>query len=313
MHRRHFEKNIPTEVIRSFITIVDLGSFTKAAEHLGVTQPAISAQVKRLERILGGEVFQPGSRLRLTERGELVAMLAQRIVHTNEQIMSLAGPRLAPNFRIGLPNGINDRLLVDIIKKLSAGHPGRSVQFSVGNTAAATRSLRSGFLDFAFAANREGPMPNPVCEWTEELYWAKSPDLVIAPHAPVPLVSSHGSMSNQFAIQALERAQRRYVITFSADDLNLRMAAVLAGVGVIVGSSRAFPQGVELVHDASLPKLDAIMVGIYVREGLDIRRAKSIIKILESIMRPYATRGREPLLSQTAPHKKRRTLGHKEL
>ena len=85
-------------------------------------------------------------------------------------------------------------------------------------------------------------MPNPVCEWTEELYWAKSPDLVIAPHAPVPLVSSHGSMSNQFAIQALERAQRRYVITFSADDLNLRMAAVLAGVGVIVGSSRAFPR-----------------------------------------------------------------------
>ena len=33
----------------------------------------------------------------------LVALLAQRIVHTNDQIMSLAGPRLGPNFRIGLP------------------------------------------------------------------------------------------------------------------------------------------------------------------------------------------------------------------
>jgi hypothetical protein len=63
MHRRHFEKNIPTEVIRAFITILDMGSFTKAAEHLDLTQPAISAQIKRLERILGGEVFQPGSRL----------------------------------------------------------------------------------------------------------------------------------------------------------------------------------------------------------------------------------------------------------
>jgi DNA-binding transcriptional LysR family regulator len=309
MHRRHFEKNIPTEVIRAFITILDMGSFTKAAEHLDVTQPAISAQIKRLERILGGEVFQPGSRLRLTERGELVALLAQRIVHTNDQIMSLAGPRLGPNFRIGLPNGINDGLLLDLIKKLSSGHPGRTVQFSVGNTSAATRSLRSGFLDFAFVANREGPMLNPVCEWTEELYWAKSPELVIAPNAPVPLVSSLGSMSNQYAIQALERAQRRYAITFSADNLNLRMAAVLAGVGVIVGSSRAFPPGVELVHDDSLPKLDALVVGIYAREGLDIRRAKPIIKILESFMRPYATISRQLSPSQAAPHKKRRNGG----
>jgi DNA-binding transcriptional LysR family regulator len=195
-------------------------------------------------------------------------MLAQRIVHTNDQIMSLAGPRRGPNFRVGLPNGINDGLLVDLITKLSTGQHGKSVQFSVGNTAAATRSLRSGFLDFAFTANREGPMPNPVCEWTEELYWAKSPELVITPSAPIPLVSSHGSMSNQYAIQALERAQRRYVITFSADNLNLRMAAVLAGVGVIVGSSRAFPLGVELVHDDTLPKLDALVVGIYAREGV---------------------------------------------
>jgi DNA-binding transcriptional LysR family regulator len=306
MHSRHIEKNIPTEVIRSFIAIVDMGSFTKAAEHLDLTQPAISAQIKRLERILGGEVFKPGSRLRLTERGELVAMLAQRIVHTNDQIMSLAGPRLGPNFRIGLPNGIRDGVLVDLISKLSTNQHGRAVQLSVGNTAAATRSLRSGFLDFAFVANRDGPMPNPVCEWTEELYWAKSPELVIAPNAPIPLVSSLGSMSNQYAIQALERVQRRYVITFSADHLNLRMAAVLAGVGVIVGSSRAFPPGVELVHDDSLPKLDALVVGIYAREGLDLRRAKPIIKILESFMRPYGTRNGQPPPSRPVPGKKKR-------
>ena len=84
------------------------------------------------------------------------------------------------------------------------------------------------------------------------------------------------------------------------------LTAAGLGVGVIVGSSRAFPPGVELVHDDSLPKLDALVVGIYGREGLDIRRAKPIIKILESFMRPYATSGRHSPPSQTAPHKKRR-------
>ena len=40
--------NIPTELLRTFVAVVDLRSFTKAAQLLGITQPAVSAQVKRL-------------------------------------------------------------------------------------------------------------------------------------------------------------------------------------------------------------------------------------------------------------------------
>jgi len=47
--------NIPTELLRTFVAVVDLRSFTKAAQSLGITQPAVSAQVKRLQQLLGGE------------------------------------------------------------------------------------------------------------------------------------------------------------------------------------------------------------------------------------------------------------------
>jgi DNA-binding transcriptional LysR family regulator len=40
--------NIPTDLLRTFITVVDLRSFTRASETMGVTQPAVSAQIKRL-------------------------------------------------------------------------------------------------------------------------------------------------------------------------------------------------------------------------------------------------------------------------
>ena len=63
--------NIPTELLRTLVSVVDQRSFTKAAHSLGVTQPAVSAQVKRLQFLLGYEILDksaPG--VSLTPRGD---------------------------------------------------------------------------------------------------------------------------------------------------------------------------------------------------------------------------------------------------
>src|SRR6266567_1359326 len=57
MHRRYDSKHIPIELLRTFVAIADLGNFTKAAQELELTQPAISAQMKRLQQLMGGEIF----------------------------------------------------------------------------------------------------------------------------------------------------------------------------------------------------------------------------------------------------------------
>jgi DNA-binding transcriptional LysR family regulator len=49
--------NIRTDLLRTLVTVVDQRSFTKAARVLGVTQPAISAQIKRLQSIIGCELL----------------------------------------------------------------------------------------------------------------------------------------------------------------------------------------------------------------------------------------------------------------
>src|SRR4051812_18075578 len=50
--------NVPTALLRTLITVVDVGSYTRAAAVLGVTQPAVSAQLKRLQVLLGAELFE---------------------------------------------------------------------------------------------------------------------------------------------------------------------------------------------------------------------------------------------------------------
>src|SRR5690242_6456945 len=97
--------NIPTELMRTLVAVVDFRSFTKAAQSLGVTQPAVSAQIKRLQMLLGGELFDksaPG--VTLTEKGVLVVNYARRMLSINDQIVRMSGGRAnGRTIRIGIP------------------------------------------------------------------------------------------------------------------------------------------------------------------------------------------------------------------
>jgi DNA-binding transcriptional LysR family regulator len=65
--------------IRAFLTVVEEGSFTRAARRLGVTQPAVSAQIASLESAIGQSLFERGTTLSLTPSGELFLQYARRI------------------------------------------------------------------------------------------------------------------------------------------------------------------------------------------------------------------------------------------
>ena len=72
--------NIPTELLRTLLAVVDLRSFTKAARALGVTQPAVSAQIKRLQSLLGFDLFDksaPG--VSVTEKGKRIVAICPMV------------------------------------------------------------------------------------------------------------------------------------------------------------------------------------------------------------------------------------------
>src|SRR5205085_2067776 len=83
------------------------------AQSLGVTQPAVSAQIKRLQALLGSDLLDksaPG--VSLTARGEAVVDCARRLLEINDRILHLAFPRAAePPLRIGVPGDFAGAIL----------------------------------------------------------------------------------------------------------------------------------------------------------------------------------------------------------
>ncbi len=81
--------NLPTDVLRTFLAVIDLGSFTKAGQLLGRTQPAISLQIRKLEDLLGMPLLDTSGRtIVLTKDGETLARYARQLLALNDEIVA---------------------------------------------------------------------------------------------------------------------------------------------------------------------------------------------------------------------------------
>ncbi len=292
MQRRHESLNIPIELLRSFVSIQETGSFTKSAEQLRLTQPAISAQIKRLQQLIGGEVFVKSAfGVSLTEKGEIVSRYARRILAMNDQILSLSGSgAVSKSLRVGIPNVFATSALSDIIVACRDSHDGDRVQFSCEPSQDLARSLASGYLDIALIVSPRHPLVQPVYRWSEPLSWVCARDFLLSPGAPIPLLSWPHGISDQAAIEALESGGLQYTIVFAASDLAGQLAALRAKLGYFVLPERIVPSDLKIAREHYLPPLPTYEAGIYVREGLET--SKSILAMAETmagVIAPKAT------------------------
>jgi DNA-binding transcriptional LysR family regulator len=292
LHHRQDRSNIPTELLRSLVVIDDVGSFTKAAAVLRLTQPAISGQIRRLEKLVAAKLFvKSGGGLQLTEEGRIVTGYARRIVALHDQLLALGGadPK-AKELRIGLPRGIDQEMVVALIKGVSDGPERAAVHIRCARSDELVRGLATDHLDLAFIAHAPTPPPVIVREWSERLNWVRSPQFLLPSNAPVPLVSWPHGLSDRVALEAFQNAGTKYAIAFVGQDRSVCRAAVQAGVGVMVATERSVRLSkLHAAREFYLPSLPDIRVGIYARKGLDLLQVGPITRIMETILKPEST------------------------
>jgi DNA-binding transcriptional LysR family regulator len=117
--------NVPTDLLRAFVTVVDLGSYTKAAEVLGRTQPAVSLQIRRLEEILRTRLLNTeGKQVRLTAAGVELGPYARQMLRLNDDMIAhFANETLSGWIRVGLPTDFSNTFLLKAITQFAANHP----------------------------------------------------------------------------------------------------------------------------------------------------------------------------------------------
>jgi DNA-binding transcriptional LysR family regulator len=281
MHRRYQYINVPTEIIRSIVVIAETNSFSKAAERLGLTQPAISAQVKRLQLLVGSEVFERnGTGVAFTPKGKLVLGYARKLLEANDQILSLGGVRsdVSP-VRVGI-----SAIFVEyFLHNWDLGSDTDQLSFTCQHSSELLKLFNAGQIDVALLAGPSEEPNEPLVAWEEEFAWVRGRNFVLRPGSPIPLIGWPGMPADQIVFQSLERAGLSYRLVFTSADRHARHAAAAKGLGLMGIPLRQLNNPLVEAKEGYLPRLKSLKLGIFVRPGFDPRAGASIISALKRL------------------------------
>lgn len=137
--------------IHCFLTLVETGNFSKAAEQLFISQPSLSARIKKLERELGIVLFERGGRQTvLTPAGQFFLTKAQRFIEDYQSIkIDLERFKQQPILRIGTLRTIRSFNLAQLIAKFRQKYPDVTLKLYSGYLEDLENWLATGVIDLA--------------------------------------------------------------------------------------------------------------------------------------------------------------------
>ena len=170
------------------------------------------AQIKRLQTMLGGDLFDrtaPG--IALTRQGEAVVAHARRLLAINDEIMGASkGDTQRKRIRIGLPGDLSGPLLPWTLAKFRTRWPDYNFQTMSGAAPAMLRDMRDGKLDIVIALSHEEPT-DARHKWSDQLVWVRSDATKVDQQiqVPVPMVAfSEECMCFRAGTKALRESGR---------------------------------------------------------------------------------------------------------
>lgn len=229
------------DLLKTLVSVVDSGGFTRAGERLNLTQSTVSQQIRRLEETAGTALFvRDGRQSRLTEDGERLLGYARRLL----ALAAEARDAVAGRGRVDVVHlGITDDFAVDRLTEVVAGFaraaPECRLDVCCGLSVDLKAGLGRGDYDVVLVKREvaEGPA---FATWPERLVWIASRSHALPEHDPLPLVAfRQGCVYRARSIAALERAGRRWRIAYESANLVGIQAAIAGGLGVALLEARA--------------------------------------------------------------------------
>ena len=284
--------NLPTDLLRSFVTVIEVRNFTRAADLLGRSQPAVSLQIKRLEELVGYKlILQKGRAMHVSEKGEALAMHARQILRLNDLAMGLFETGKDDSaLRVGLPLDYGVRRLQGSLTTLMRAHPDIRLVIRCDLSQALHEALLRDEIDMIAALYQGGDPQFLVRHWQEQPFWVGADGTQPDAAGDLPLVAHpQGCVYRQRMTEALKRARRGWQVVFSSPDIEAVQQAVHDGLGFSCLTNSTLQSGMRRIHPADgLPGLEPLRIGLFYRQtrlsGAGNLVAECMVQVIEGFL-----------------------------
>jgi len=282
--------NLDVDLLRAFVSVADLGSFTRAADALLRRQSTLSLQIKRLEDGLGTRLLERTSRhVRLTAEGEALLGHARQMLELNDRLVSsFDEPALAGTVRLGTPEDFATTHLPQVLARFAQSYPSVQLEVTCDLTITLMGRFRQGDFDLVLVKREPERSDRGVRVWREPLVWVAAEKLALPGSRPLPLVvSPPPCVYRKRATDSLGRVRRPWRVAYSCASLAGQHAAVKAGLGVAVLPKDMVPAGLAVIERRSgLPDLHDTEIALLAARNLSAparRLHDHIVRSLEKV------------------------------
>lgn len=289
---------LDTDQLRSFVSIVDTGSFTRAAERVNKTQSAVSMQIRRLEEQLGRPLFhKQGRGVRLSEDGERLVDYARQMLQIEAAaVATVSRKALGGRIRLGMPDDYAESFLPEILTRFSSRHPLVELSVVCENSIPLSQRVLARELDAAVVTSCAELQDVEILR-EERLHWVSASSSRAHEQRPLPLALSGPTCAwRAQAVAALNADATPWRQMLASASQAAIAPVVLAGIAVSVMPASAMRPGMRIVDDeAGLPALGPNRIGIFLGRGKQTPELTALLEEIRATLRSSGTGQRKTL------------------
>ena len=282
------------EGLRALVAISVYGGVTRAAEHLALSQPAVSHKIKRLENALDCELLarRAGGPL-FTEAGTRLLEYARRMMDLHDEALAALGKKpLAGTIRLGMTEDTTGGDVARILGRFTRLHPDTRVSTRIGQSLTLSDWLSSGEIDIAvIQVLKDEVRRDDIVLYEDKLHWIKSHDFPLKPTAPVPFLAFDQNCFYKHWAQSLGAGtDHQFEAVLECPSVSGILSATRAGLGVALMNGLHVPPDLEVIEDVfAEPPAIAYVARSNPKSRSDAARAL-LHEIAAEVGRPFALR-----------------------
>jgi DNA-binding transcriptional LysR family regulator len=259
-------RDIDTALLRAFVSVAETGGMTSAGRLLHLTQAAISQQIKRLEALLGTQLFdRRQKKMRLTADGERLLAPAKRLLALNDEVWGMmTAPQFDGEVNLGVPHDIVAPFMQPILRSFRQAWPQVRVNLFTDDSLHLLAMLADGEIDLTMTTE-DAPLPGDGVLLADSLVWVGAVDGDAHWRTPLPVALGDSTCAfRAAALKALREAGNTWRMVCETSNMGPLLTSLEADLAISPLLTQTVPPGLCVVDSAAgLPPLPTFYINLH--------------------------------------------------